>query len=59
MKSIFLIKQRGGCSEYRIFVFMPWLDDGIRELLFGRQKGLESFSHIQKTESIQLCLFDP
>jgi len=35
------------------------LEDGIRDLLFGRKKGLEGFSQILKTESIQLCLFDP
>jgi hypothetical protein len=35
------------------------LADGIRDLLFGRKKGLEGVSQILKTESIQLCLFDP
>ncbi|MFH1942803.1 MAG: transposase [bacterium] len=35
------------------------LADGIREYLFGRQKGLEGFSQMLKTESEQLRLFDP
>jgi len=44
-----------GIPDFRFYA----LADGIRELLFGRQKGLEGFSQILKTESIQLCLFDP
>ncbi len=35
------------------------LADGIREYLFGRQKGLEGFSQMLKTETKQLSLFDP
>jgi len=35
------------------------LADGIRELLFGRKKGLEGFSQMLKTQSMQLSLFDP
>jgi hypothetical protein len=35
------------------------LADGIRELLFGRKKGLEAFSQMLKKESPQLSLFDP
>jgi hypothetical protein len=35
------------------------LADGIRELLFSRKKGLEGFSQMLNTESMQLSLFDP
>jgi len=44
-----------GIPDFRFYA----LADGIRDLLFGRKKGLEGFSQILKTESIQLCLFDP
>lgn len=43
-----------GIPDFRFYA----LADGIRELLFGRQKGLEGFRQILKTESTQLCLFD-
>ncbi|MFX1514470.1 MAG: hypothetical protein ACFFCQ_17995 [Promethearchaeota archaeon] len=51
-------KRRFGCSEYRIFGSMP-LADGIREFLFGRQKVLESFNQVLKTETLLMSLFDP
>ena len=35
------------------------LADGIREYLFGRQKGLQGFFHQWKEENNQLHLFDP
>jgi hypothetical protein len=35
------------------------LADGIRELLFGRQKGLERINPILNTQEHQLSLFDP
>ena len=35
------------------------LADGIREFLFGRQKGLEGFTHMLKIENQQMNLFDP
>lgn len=44
-----------GIPDFRFYA----LADGIRELLFGRQKGLESFSQMLETESRQLSLFDP
>ena len=44
-----------GIPDFRFYS----LADGIRDLLFGRKKGLEGLSQILKTESIQLCLFDP
>jgi len=43
-----------GIPDFRFYA----LADGIRDLLFGHKKGLEGFSQILKTESIQLCLFD-
>jgi len=44
-----------GIPNFRFYA----LADGIRELLFGRQKGLESFSQVLKTETLQMSLFDP
>jgi hypothetical protein len=44
-----------GIPDFRFYA----LADGIRELLFSRQKGLESFIKMLKTETIQLKLFDP
>jgi hypothetical protein len=44
-----------GIPDFRFYA----LADGIRELLFGRQKGLESFIKMLKTETSQLNLFDP
>ena len=44
-----------GVPDFRFYA----LADGIRELLFGRKKGLEGFSQMLKRESIQLNLFDP
>jgi len=35
------------------------LADGIREFLFGRQKGLQAFFQQWVEENNQLCLFDP
>ena len=35
------------------------LADGIRECLFGRQKGLQAFFQQWVEEHYQLCLFDP
>jgi hypothetical protein len=44
-----------GIPDFRFYA----LADGIRELLFSHQKGLESFIKMLKTETIQLKLFDP
>jgi hypothetical protein len=44
-----------GIPDFRFYA----LADGIRELLFGRQKGLENFSQMLKTENLQMSLFDP
>jgi hypothetical protein len=44
-----------GIPDFRFYA----LADGIRELLFSRQKGLESFIKMLKTETTQLKLFDP
>ena len=44
-----------GIPDFRFYA----LADGIRELLFGRQKALESFSQVLKTETLQMSLFDP
>ena len=44
-----------GIPDFRFYA----LADGIRELLFGRHKGLESFNQTLKTASMQLSLFDP
>ena len=44
-----------GVPDFRFYA----LADGIRELLFGRKKGLESFRMMMKKESMQLSLFDP
>ena len=44
-----------GIPDFRFYA----LADGIQELLFSRQKGLESFTNMLKTETIQLKLFDP
>jgi len=44
-----------GIPDFRFYA----LADGIRDLLFGRKKGLEGFSQILKTETLQLKLFDP
>lgn len=44
-----------GIPDFRFYA----LADGIRELLFGRKKGLEGFSQMLKTQSVQLSLFDP
>jgi len=44
-----------GIPDFRFYA----LADGIRELLFGRQKGLEGFIQMLNTETIQLKLFDP
>jgi hypothetical protein len=44
-----------GIPDFRFYA----LADGIRELLFSRQKGLESFVKMLKTETIQLQLFEP
>ncbi len=44
-----------GIPDFRFYA----LADGIRELLFSRQKGLESFIKMLKTETIQLKLFYP
>jgi hypothetical protein len=33
--------------------------DGIQELFFGRQKGLEGFTQMLTTENQQMSLFDP
>lgn len=49
------VRRLFGIPDFRFYA----LADGIRDLLFGRKKGLEGFSQILKTESIQLCLFDP
>jgi len=44
-----------GIPDFRFYA----IADGIRELLFGRQKGLEGFSQMLKTENLQMSLFDP
>jgi len=44
-----------GVPDFRFYA----LADGIRQLLFGRQKGLEGFSQILKSENLQMSLFDP
>lgn len=44
-----------GIPDFRFYA----LADGIRELLFGRHKGLEGFSQVLKTERMQMSLFDP
>jgi hypothetical protein len=44
-----------GVPDFRFYA----LADGIRELLFSRQKGLEGFSQVLKTETLQMSLFDP
>jgi hypothetical protein len=44
-----------GIPDFRFYA----LADGIRELLFGRHKGLENFSQLLKTDSLQMSLFDP
>lgn len=44
-----------GIPDFRFYA----LADGIRELLFSHQKGLESFIKMLRTETIQLKLFDP
>jgi len=44
-----------GIPDFRFYA----LADGIRELLFGHKKGLEGFSQMLKTQSMQLSLFDP
>jgi hypothetical protein len=44
-----------GIPDFRFYA----LADGIRELLFGRKRGLGGFSQMLKTQSMQLILFDP
>jgi hypothetical protein len=44
-----------GIPDFRFYA----LADGIRELLFGRQIGLEGFTQMLKIQSKQLDLFDP
>ena len=44
-----------GIPDFRFYA----LADGIRELLFGRQKGLEGFTQMLKIENRQMSLFDP
>ena len=44
-----------GIPDFRFYA----LADGIRELLFGRHKGLDGFSQMLKTETLQMSLFDP
>lgn len=44
-----------GIPDFRFYA----LADGIRELLFGRQKGLEGFTQMLKAENLQMNLFDP
>lgn len=44
-----------GIPDFRFYA----LADGIRELLFGRHKSLESFNRTVNTASMQLSLFDP
>jgi len=44
-----------GIPDFRFYA----LADGIRELLFGRQRGLEGFSQMLNTENMQMNLFDP
>lgn len=44
-----------GIPDFRFYA----LSDGIRELLFKRQKGLESFTKMVKSETLQMKLFEP
>ena len=44
-----------GIPDFRFYA----LANGIRELLFGRQTGLEGFIQMLNTETMQLKLFDP
>lgn len=44
-----------GIPDFRFYA----LADGIRELLFGRQKGLEGFTQMLKIRNQQMSLFDP
>lgn len=44
-----------GIPDFRFYA----LADGIRELLFGRHKGLDAFSQLLKTENLQMSLFNP
>ena len=44
-----------GIPDFRFYA----LADGIRELLFGRQIGLEGFTQMLKIENQQMSLFDP
>jgi len=44
-----------GIPDFRFYA----LADGIRELLFGRQTGLEGFTQMLNTENQQMKLFDP
>ena len=44
-----------GIPDFRFYA----LADGIREILFGRQKGLERINPILHTHEQQLSLFDP
>lgn len=44
-----------GIADFRFYA----LADGIRQLLFGRQKGLEGLSQMLKREYLQMSLFDP
>jgi hypothetical protein len=44
-----------GIPHFRFYA----LADGIRELLFGRQTGLEGFTQMLKIENQQMMLFDP
>lgn len=44
-----------GTPDFRLYT----LADGIGELLFCRKEGLEGFSQMLKTQSMQLSLFDP
>jgi hypothetical protein len=44
-----------GIPDFRFYA----LADGIRELLFGSQKGLDGFLQMLKSETKQMKLFDP
>ena len=44
-----------GIPDFRFYA----LADGIRELLFSRHKGLDTFSQMLETENLQMSLFDP
>jgi len=44
-----------GIPDFRFYA----LADGIRELFFGRQIGLEGFTQMLKIENQQMSLFDP